>query len=80
MASQREVVAVRVLMEGMGRSVSFIASVIKVSVPGTSEFTYRKLDPSNMPVDLPDGVYTITYAWITEPVRKQGRELLAVCP
>jgi hypothetical protein len=80
MTSQREVVTMSGLLEGMGRSAKCMVVATKISVPGTSEYTYRNLKPFNIPDDLPDGVYTVTYAGRTDTWRMQGRFCLDVCP
>lgn len=59
MRSNREQVVLLGTAEGMGRVIEAMISAIRVSLPNSSEYTYIRPIPHNMPTDAPDGRYII---------------------
>lgn len=71
MASKRENVTLSGHLVGMGRDVNCRVRVVKVSLPGTAEYNYTRPVIHDVPSDLPDGLYSITFGGKTERVQRQ---------
>jgi hypothetical protein len=54
----------------MGRDVNCSVRAVKVSLPGTDEYTYIRPVIYGAPSDLPDGPYSITFGGKTESVQR----------
>ena len=71
MASKRESITLPGRLVGMGHDVNCKVRVVKVSLPGTAEYNYIRPVIHDVPSDLPDGLYSITFGGKTERVQRQ---------
>ena len=71
MTSNRESVTLAGRLVGMGREVDCSVRVVKVSLPGTAEYNYIRPVIHDVPADLQDGLYSITFGGKTERVQRQ---------
>jgi len=71
MASKRENVTLPGRIVGMGREVDCSVRAVKVSLLGTDEYNYIRPVIHDVPSDLPDGLYSITFGGKTERVQRQ---------
>ena len=71
MASKRENVTLSGHLVGMGRNVDCRVRVVKVTLPGTAEYNYTRPVIHDVPSDLPDGLFSITFGGKTERVQRQ---------
>jgi|GEM_PF-2220079 len=71
MTSNRESVTLPGHLVGMGREADCGVRAIKVSLPGTAEYNYIRPAIYDVPSDLPDGLYSITFGGKTERVQRQ---------
>lgn len=71
MTSNRESVALPARLIGMGRELDCQVRAIKVSLPGTAEYNFIRPIICDVPADLPDGLYSITFGGKTERVQRQ---------
>lgn len=71
MTSNRENVTLPGRLVGMNRETDCSVRVVKVSLPGTDEYNYIRPIIHDVPSDLPDGLYSITFGGKTERVRRQ---------
>jgi len=69
--SNRESVTFAARLVGMGRDVKCSVRVTKVSLPGTAIFSYTGPAPYDLPPDLADGPYDITYNGETHRVQRK---------
>ncbi len=77
MTSNRESVTLPGHLVGMGRAVDCGVRAVKVSLPGTAEYNYIRPVIYDVPSDLPDGLYTITFGGKTERVQRHGGAWIA---
>ena len=71
MASKRESITLPGRLVGMGHDVECRVRAVKVSLPGTAEYNYIRPVIHDVPSDLPDGLYSITFGGKTERVQRQ---------
>ena len=71
MASKRESVTLPGRLVGMGHNVNCKVRVVKVSLPGTDVYNYIRPVIHDVPSDLPDGFYNITFGGKTDRVQRQ---------
>jgi len=71
MASKRESITLPGHLVGMGHDVNCKVRVVKVSLPGTDVYNYIRPVIHDVPSDLPDGLYSITFGGKTERVQRQ---------
>ena len=71
MTSSRESVTLLGRLVGRGREVDCSVRAVKVSLPGTAEHNYIRPVIYDVPADLPDGLYRITFGGKTERVQRQ---------
>jgi hypothetical protein len=71
MASKRESVTLPGRLVGMGHDANCKVRVVKVSLPGTDQCNYIRPVIHDVPSDLPDGLYSITFGGKTERVQRQ---------
>jgi hypothetical protein len=77
MASYRESVTLPGRLVGMGRDVTCSVTATRVSLPGTNDYNYVRPLIHGVPVDLPDGLYTITFDEKSQRVQRQFGAWLA---
>lgn len=77
MASKRESITLPGRLVGMGRDVECRVRVVKVSLPGTDLYNYIRPVIHDVPSDLPDGIYSITFGGKTERVQRQNGAWIA---
>jgi hypothetical protein len=77
MTSNRESVTLPGHLVGMGREADCGVRAIKVSLPGTAEYSYIRPVIYDVPSDLPDGPYTITFGGMNERVQRHGGAWIA---
>jgi hypothetical protein len=71
MAPIRENVTLSARLVGMGHNVNCSVRVTKVSQSGTAVFSYTRPIPYNLPPNLADGPYDITYNGETHKVERK---------
>ncbi|MGA2350358.1 MAG: hypothetical protein ABSF70_08000 [Terracidiphilus sp.] len=70
MASNHEIVRLPGRLAGMGREIQCSVQAVKVSLPGTAEYNYIRPHILDVPTDLPDGLYSLTFGGLTERVQR----------
>jgi len=78
MTSQRESVTVPGRLVGMGQDINCTVRALKVSLPGTAEYNYVRPIICDVPADLPDGIYSITFGGKAEMVQRKFGSWIAV--
>jgi hypothetical protein len=77
MASNREFVRLRGRLVGMGREIECGVQAVKVSLPGTAEYNYIRPHIFDIPSELPDGLYSLTFGGMTERVQRHNGAWIA---
>lgn len=77
MASNREIVRLRERIVGMGREIECGVQAVKVSLQGTTEYSYVRPQIFDVPSELPDGLYSLTFGGMTERVQRHNGAWIA---
>jgi hypothetical protein len=54
----------------MGREIQCSVQAVKVSLPGTVEYNYIRPHIFDVPADLQDGLYCLTFGGMSEKVQR----------
>jgi hypothetical protein len=69
--SNREIVMMTGLLNGMNREEPCLVGAVKVTLPGTNVSHLARYSIQNAPTDLPDGQYQLTFNGETTTVKRR---------